>query len=268
MTDKKMAVLVSANKRPYYLEPVLTAWSKVRGIGDVSRFIIPLAPSAKFMDQARVIERARPRFGCPVDVRTDSYAAATGPAMHRALGEAITNAFTDDPDLGFLVCGEEDQIPSDDVLEYMTWARDRFTDDPQVLIACAHNQGGQGWDEQAVPSQDADADQNAVRLLPYFNPWIWGLWRDRWEYTVLPQWDWDANLGDRPDHHGYDWGIQLRTIPSGPYLVTVPDASRSQNIGKVEGVYAHPELFHLTQSQSFREHREPCDYRLIASEGA
>lgn len=262
-----MAVAITAWRRPYYLEPVLMAWSRATGIERVSRFIIALGPTDRFTAQAALIERMRPRFRCPLEVRMQSYQAATGPSAHRAIGEMITGAFADEG-TGFVVAGEEDVLPSSDVLEYMTWAAERFRGDPGVLCVLAHNQGGQGWDDderpwpQRQPLQDADADQGAVRLLPYFNPWIWGIWRDRWEQAAEPAWDWDATLGDAPHRHGYDWRLQRHTVPAGGYVCVVPDASRSQNIGEHEGGYSHAEFFHLTQSSSFRAVRDEPEYRL------
>lgn len=258
----RTAVVVTAYRRPYYFEPVLKAWAAADGIGDVSRFVIALDPSTdRAARQRALIERMQIRFACPVEVVPQSEAAQKGPSAHRAIGEAANYCFTD-PDLDFLVFGEEDILPSSDVLAYMAWARDRFAEDEQVLCVLAHNKGGQGWDP-AEPIQDADADQETARLLPYFNPWCWGTWRDRWEKVLEPQWDWDATSGDTPTTHGYDWNVQLRIIPGGNYVCVVPDASRSQNIGKFEGGYSHPELFGNTQSQSFRLRRGHVEYRLV-----
>jgi hypothetical protein len=260
----RTAVMTTAYRRPYYFEPVLKSWAAAEGMGDVSRFVIALDPSADRADgQRALIERMRPRFTCPVEVAAQSERAQRSPSAHRAIGEAADYCF-EDPGLDFLVFGEEDILVSSDVLAYMAWARDRFAHDDLVLCVLAHNKGGQGWDP-AEPAADADAGQETARLLPYFNPWVWGTWRDRWEKILEPQWDWEASTGEDPLQHGYDWNIQLRVMPDGGYLNVVPDASRSQNTGKFEGGYSRPELFGNTQSQSFRLRRGRGDYRLVAS---
>ena len=48
-----------------------------------------------------------------------------------------------------------------------------------------------------------------------------------------------------------------------PPRLSLPAASRSQNIGRDGGYYARPELFDQTQSASFRKHRDPLEYKLI-----
>jgi len=143
-------------------------------------------------------------------------------------------------------------------------AATEFQDNPDVLAVCAHNQHGQGWDERG-PARDEDADQDTVRLLPYFNPWCWGTWRDRWEKILEPEWDKDCASGG-PADSGYDWNVQLRILPRHGMLCVVPDASRSQNIGALEGWASSPEIVARAQSRSFRREREPGErYRLLTS---
>ncbi len=254
-----MAVMTTAFRRPHYLQRTLRAWAAADGIGDVTRFLIALAPSDRHDRNLVVIKALRPQFACPVDLEIQSEAAQRGPSAHRAIAEAVTALFTD-PAVDFAVAGEEDVLVSSDVLAYMSWAREKFASDERVLCVLAHNKGGQGWDGH-VMIEDEGADQEAVRLLPYFNPWCWGTWRDRWEQVLEPQWDYDCNSGG-PDTSGYDWAIQTKIIPRGDYLCVVPDASRSQNIGRFEGGYSSPALFPFTQSKSFREVRECPAYRL------
>jgi hypothetical protein len=256
-----MAIMVTAWRRPYYFEPVLTAWSKATGIENVTRFIVALGNTDRTGAQAALIERMRPRFPCPVEVRMQSVAAVRSNGPHRAIAEVASAAFADG-DVDFLIFGEEDVQVSSDILAYMRWAADRFQNDPEVLTVVAHNQGGQGWDEQ-VPRHDGGADQEKVWLLPYFNPWGWGVWRDRWEKILEPEWDWECDSGGVMDS-GYDWNLQKRILPRHGMVCAVPDAARSQNIGALEGWASSPEGIARAQAQSFRAVREACDYRLVA----
>jgi hypothetical protein len=205
-----------------------------------------------------VIREAEQALGRRIVVLRDSPEAQASPGMHRALGEAIDRV-TEDFAPEFVLCGEEDVIVSDDVLAYMAWAQVQYTD--SMLCICAHNRGGAGWDGLSAPRADQDADQEAVRLLPYFNPWVWCIWRNNWKAVLRPVWDWDCDSGGSSES-GYDWNMQ-RLASVGPWLNLVPDAARSQTIGEHAGVYSTPGIFPLQQAQSFRGHRErPVRYRL------
>jgi hypothetical protein len=258
--EPSMAVMITAWRRPYYLEPVLMSWSRATGIGNLTRFIVALGNTDRVGAQAALIERMRPQFPCPVEVRMQSPRAVASNGPHRAIAEAASAAFADG-DTDFLVFGEEDVAVSSDVLSYMGWAAERFADDQEVLTVVAHNVGGQGWDKPG-PQEDADADQEQVRLLPYFNPWAWGTWRGRWEKILEPEWDYECDSGGVMDS-GYDWNIQSRILPRHGMVSVVPDASRSQNIGALEGWASSPGGIADAQSHSFRPGREAVDYRLV-----
>ena len=260
-----MTVMVTAWRRPDYLRQTLESWSRVRGISEVRRFTIALGWSDKatLEKQTEVIDAAkRPPDPLPMlRVKPDSSAARAARGMGRAIGEAVSAAFAD-PGCQFVICGEEDIVVSDDVLEYMSWAAAEFKGDSRVLAVCAHTPAGQGWDEPgAGPREDPDADPGAVRLIQGFSPWVWGAWRDRWERVLKPGWDWDCNMGDAMTS-GYDWTIALRTIGLTGRVCAMPFASRSQNIGRDGGWAADPAQFDATQSASFRAQREPCAYRV------
>lgn len=264
-----IAVVVTAKSRPKYLDQVLRSWELVRGAGNVRTFTVALGRSDMVKVQIDLIENSTLR----THIRLDSKEAERSPGMHRAIGEAI-DAVLQDPQVNFVVLGEEDVVVSDDILEYMTWARKEMTRDGQLLVACAHNRGGCGWDAKnrigsdstgywSLREPDQNADQQAVRPLAYFNPWGWGIYRDAWFKVIRPQWDWECNSGGQTDS-GYDWNMATRILPGGGWLSLVPDAARSQNIGAYGGTYSGPEIHPLQVSQSYREHRETAaaGYRL------
>jgi hypothetical protein len=256
------AVIVTAFRRPDYLKQALASWRQARGLGEVHSFTIALGFHADaWMGQLRVIDAFRQDsgLGSRVRVKVDSDAARRSNGMHRAVGEAANHVLADRA-VQFAVFGEEDLVVSSDVLEYMSWARGELASDGRVLAACAHSPGGAGWDRRE-PADDAGADQEAVRLLPYFNPWVWGTWRPRWEQVLEPSWDWECAKGPRPDQMGYDWGI-YHTVQREGYVCAVPDASRSQNIGQHGGWASTAETWAFSQAASFRQGREPAAYRL------
>jgi hypothetical protein len=257
----RMAVMTTAWRRPYYFERILNSWARAEGSGQLAHFVIALGRTDRYDRQVKLIDRMRPKFGVPLEIADQSQQALASRGTHRAIAEAANHVFAYD-DVDFLIFGEEDTMVSSDVLTYMAWAAEAFAEDRGVLAVLAHSRGGQGWDEP-VPAQDADADQQAARILPYFNPWGWGTWRDRWEQIMEPSWDWECTSGGNPMQHGYDWNLQLRVMPAHNMGCVVPDASRSQNIGQHEGWATNPQTWAYSQAQSFRERREPCDYRLV-----
>ena len=264
VTLNNVAVVATAKSRPHYLREILSSWQKARGITDVHSFTLALGyDEGQFMSQLSAYDafRSETGLGLRARVKIDSAAARASRGMGRAIGEAAVHVLAD-PAVEFLVFGEEDIIVSSDVLEYFAWARGTFAGDGRVLCVLAHSVGGAGYDEPGACLRDGDADQEAVKLLPYFNGWCWGVWRDRWEKVLGSTWDWDCNSGSRGYDSGYDWNLQARVIPQGGYVCVVPDASRSQNIGRSGGWAAQEVDFPGTQAASFRPDRRAVAYRL------
>jgi len=258
-----VALLISAWRRPRYLKRTLASWAKVPEVADLRSITIALGRSERETEQWEAITAAEQQMGRTITIRPDSPAATASPGMHRALGEAIAATFDADPGLEFLVCSEEDVMVGDDVLALLDWERQLRIDHPQILVCEAHNELGQGWHPKGAYDDPYD-DPAVVRLVSTFHPWCFAIWRDRWKEVIEPVWDWECNSGSRGFDSGYDWRLN-RLIQEGGYAAAAPLASRSQNIGRYEGVYANPANYGLTQSLSFRDHREPTEYRLVVS---
>ena len=262
MNLSSTAIVCTALRRPDYLRETLASWQATRGIQDAHSFTLALGyDENQFMPVLSAYDRFRQSAGLGkrARVKMDSAAARASRGMHRAIAEAGNHVFAD-PAVEFAIFGEEDVIVSTDVLEYFAWAREKFAGDEQVLCVLAHSVGGSGWDVHE-PAQDADADQEAVRLLPYMNAWGWGTWRDRWANILVRSWDWNCDSGG-PLDSGWDWNLAVRVIPQGGFASVVPDASRSQNIGREGGWASNPESFAFSQAQSFRSDRDPVRYKL------
>lgn len=273
-----IAVIVMAWRRPYYLRESLMSWANVQEIKQVRRFIIGLGRHPRKEENIQVIREIEQLMDRPVEILLDSERATMSPAMHRPMGEAANHAWSD-PDVGWVILAEEDGPVSDDVLRYQRWARDRFENDKKVLLVCSHNipwveSSDAPWmvegytlapsDKVPHPPDEADEDQNNVRLKQGFDSRTWGTWRDRWTDTLEPTWDWECNSGG-PTDSGIDWNIATRVMPRGGYVAVVPDAARSVNIGRNEGVYmiAEDKPEGWRSSQSFRPHRGEVEYRLV-----
>lgn len=251
-------LLITACKRPEYLRMTLSSWAAAPEIDDLRAVVIALGRSHRWDDMLEVIREAEPALGREIDVIPDSEAARRSPGMHRALGEAIDGTFGDVGAGDYVICGEEDVVVSSDVLAYFGWAQHWYGEG--TLCALAHNRGGTGWDGLDAPREDQDADQAQVRRLPYFNPWVWMVSRGVWRSVMRPVWDWDCDSGGDQDS-GYDWNLQ-RLAQTGPWRSLVPDAARSQTIGRDGGWASTPEIFPLQQSRSFLLTREDPQYRL------
>jgi hypothetical protein len=254
-----MGVMVTACSRPQYFRRTLDSWAAARNISEVDSFTVALGRSAAKGEQAGLVDEFSQKIGFNAWILEDSPVAAASHGMHRAIAEAVSFVFAGTT-AEFVVAGEEDVVVSDDVLEYMEWASRVFEGQPDVLAVCAHDMTGCGWDKPSPGN--VDASPRRVRLRHYFNPWVWGTWRDKWSGVLLPQWEYC----DPPRWGtGYDWNIATRIVPAGRFVCAVPDASRSQNIGEHGGVYSTPDIFTAQQTLSFREHREPVDYSMAGA---
>lgn len=246
-------LIITAKCRPDYFRRTLDAWGDVRGVQDLQEVVIRLARSERMMESElmQLAMEARGLFGLPLRVELDGPDDSLGHGQDRALGNQIRQCFKN-PLTGFVICCDDDILVSDDVLEYFAFARSY---NPSAV--CAHNNLGQGW---SPLWNDADADQQLVRMVPEFTSWCWGTTIGAWEHVWLPNWDWDRSSGSHPLEHGWEW--QMHRIANSGVLIAVPDASRCLNIGQYGGDFAIPGDHWKTQAHSYRQHRDPVSYRM------
>lgn len=265
-----VSLMVTAFKRPDYLERVLDSWIAA-GAAGLRRIVVALGQSPAEDQQRQVIAAAAQKMGRDVDVIMDSPACAEMWGPHRAIAEAASQIFAGDPGCGFLILSEEDIAVSDDALRFLAWGREQAAG--RAVAVCAHNPLGSGWQRGATyepgslkprivapPPDDSDADQETARFSRSFSPWAWATWREVWQEILEPNWDFDVSTGSHPLQAGYDWQVQRIVVATGDVLV--PDASRSQNIGVEGGLTADSGDFGWTQAKSFREVRGEVSYRL------
>jgi hypothetical protein len=204
---RDLVLAFTACNRPGYLGQVLESWENVRGIGDVP-----------------VVFRAEPGFPQVHAMCREAFGGRADFHLNRRrLGEAhnqwltIETAFATGTD--FVVLAEDDDLVSADVIEYFTWAADRFRDRPEVLAAAT-------WREHRIPGGQAGAE-----LAGFFPCNVWGTWRDRWENTVRD--DWHASYM----RDGWDTRLNLYWVQERGYKVVLPCESRCQNIGEYGGAH-------------------------------
>lgn len=256
MNLSRTAIMMTGWRRPQYLRRTLASWARVDGVHDVAAFTICLDPSDRTTAMLQVVHEAQDA-GMPVTAHVNP--VHLGVSINPV--ESGTAILKEYEDVDYLVLAEEDLVVADDVLRYLTWADETFRGNPEVLIACAHS----------PDNPTADADPAAVVLQRRFRCWIWGTWRDRWFGTLEPTWDRAYYTGNQEtgQQAGFDWHLDLRVIrgkdphtKGRQYLCALPLASRSQNIGRFEGVHADPTAFPATLNPSFRETFGEVEYKV------
>jgi len=225
----QQVVSFTAWNRPGYLKASLASWSGVRGISD-ARLMFRVEPGC---DEVTEICHSAADFAeTNVTVNPVRFGESRNP------WEAMNDAFTQ-TDADFVICGEDDDVVADDILEYFGWAAERFATYRSVFAVCAFQQDRQGGEHEA-------------RLEQYFQPWIWGIWRDRWEHELRG--DWDFNYS----HKGFDWHIREHHVQDSGRAVVFPCRSRVQIIGQ-EGMHFTPAVFPQYVSRCFPDdgHYDP-----------
>lgn len=232
-----------SGRREKYLHETLRSWAAVRGVQDVGMLfnVEPPRPShfpfAEFKNWSSAMFRhARfavndRRLGCKDNTR-----------------EAMERAFAGGSE--FAILAEEDVLVSADVLEYMTWAAERFKDRQDVLAVCAH----------VLESRVAEPE--SVTLAPWFNPLIWGTWPDRWRGTFMPE------VFRQTDSTA--WDGQLRTaLRREGKLCAYPVLSRSTHIGEASLLTPEPlqsKFFMDAKSRCFAPDYTVSEYREVSFE--
>jgi hypothetical protein len=227
--------------RQKYLREALGTWGRARGIGDW-HLIFALEPCRPgVFPVAEFTQWTRRVFASAEVVVADSHLGCL-----RNTRRAMRLAFAAGAE--FAVLAEEDVLVSDDVLEYFSWARDAYAGEEQVTAVCAHSL-----------RTEAGGPADVVRTS-WFNPIVWGTWKDRWEDFIDP--GWGASDGN---HQSWDNNLRFQIADAGRHTI-YPVYSRSLHIGQAStltpGLLA--EYFYKgALSSSFAAHREPCDYREI-----
>jgi hypothetical protein len=148
----------------------------------------------------------------------------------------------------FAICAEEDLLVSTDVLEYVSWARAAYGNEEKMTAVCAHS---------LRTEHGGTAD---VVRSTWFNPLVWGTWKDRWEDFIDPGWGpLDGNS------ESWDNNLRVQVNTAGRESV-FPVRSRSLHIGQTSSITPGllSEYFYRgALSSSFTEDRPPQQYREI-----
>lgn len=140
---------------------------------------------------------------------------------------ALTRAFALS---SYVVALEDDVVPARDALRFFEWCdRPHYRDDPMCFGACAYH--------RELPPTDRF---NQVIRVPWFTPWGWATWRDRWREMEV-QW---PGGGAEGRGAGTSWDVIVnRSVRSDRYMLH-PRLARVQNVGATDGTYCTDKAFH------------------------
>lgn len=115
---------------------------------------------------------------------------------------------------------EDDICPGRDMLKYFEFCDYRYKYDSSVLTICAYHK------------EKCDSSYyNKIFRNPWFTPWGWATWKDRWE-EIRSQWNFNNA-----------WDIHLHNVIRKNRFEIRPYLARSQNIGEIGGTHVSPAVF-------------------------
>lgn len=213
----KINIAISAYNRPEYSRRSLAAIIGAKGFspekysiycsidcdanGEINPEVYNVYASYK---GPLTLEKAPIKLGCNYNVKA-----------------ALELAWEDNPD--FVLMIEDDIIISDDGLEYIEWAAERYKQDTSVRTIGL-------WGHNNQPSLPLSSnDYGKAMRQNYFTCWGWGTWKDRWE-EMLAKW----TTGD--DSHDTSWDV-IVSSHLGERMEILPAISRAYNCGEHGGTH-------------------------------
>jgi hypothetical protein len=207
MGERALSILT--HRRPEYLEQTLEALERCHGIEDWHVTLVLDEPDDSTLRLATrfTLDHGASMF-IVISPTTEPYSRIS---EHTKF--ALTASFAH-PSISFAAHLEEDCVPAQDFLEYMTWADTTYRADKNVFTACAW------WGSDDLVRANIKNFSHDTLLHPHFTPWGWGIWKDRWE-ELKPRWSnefWDRRLNEEVRGDRYS---------------VFPKISRTKNIGLV-----------------------------------
>lgn len=206
---------VSACRRPLYTGLVLSSLAQCDGIDDYwVHIVVDSAMGTPEGDAvARVVEPFLDGGGWSV-----SHTPRAG--CNQTVCGCVDTGFSVGGD--FHIHVEDDTLLHKDFLRFMEWAALKFSDDQNVLSVSGYNTGlGRA---------------HFAHAWPWFTPWGWGTWRNRWDEMRTK-----ISVGSSPS-----WDCQMDTH-RGARMEVVPALGLVQNIGENLGTHNHPEQWSRDQ---------------------
>jgi glycosyltransferase involved in cell wall biosynthesis len=222
-------ICIVAYNRPNYLRQVLSHLAAAEGIEKHTTYF-SIEPS-----DSGVVELAQ------------SFAASKQNIVHvndQVLGchaniqRAMKAAF----ELGdFVVLVEDDIILAQDSLQWLSFARKTYANDPSVFSVSTYGDSCHVGDSCHFEQSSVGKDMNfALAKRRHFTPWGWGLWRDRFEEFADNYVGWDMQMNFQVDMADAISGTVDHSRPGlrQDRFEVFPVLSRSNNIGLDAGIHA------------------------------
>lgn len=194
---------VMAWRRPEYTAATLMALKRCVGIEDYRVWIMVDHGHIETLDAA--CEQALPAWEV---VYAESRLGCNGNTFR-----SLSTGFAESE---YHIHLEDDCMPAADCLLWFEWAK-RFGDDPTVFSVSAYSR--------------LSGPLDAAQARPWFTPWGWATWKDRWGEMVA-KWP-----GDTPFH---PWGVATNHHVRPWRSEVYPVVARVQNIGRDDGVNNNP----------------------------
>jgi hypothetical protein len=209
------AIVMTLCSRPDYTRRVLEALAKC---DDVDKYpihlmcepvmdeVIDIANAFRLYPHVKAtVEVGKHRVGCNVNTY---YALSRGFEKHDRV-----------------IAMEDDTVPGRDFLRFCEWGLDRYERDHDVLTVCGY---------QRTPADEVGY-RNAVVREPWFTPWGWATWKDRWE-SIRDSWP--------ADDRQISWDTVIDKLTRGNRCEVRPLLARIQNIGGEGGAHVPGAAWH------------------------
>lgn len=234
----RKVLVITAFDRPSYFRQTMDTWRNVRRFYDWD-VVVRLEPSLFEVEhRATIDELEHPNLKIVVNE------TPLGVLHHPWVAfEELFRGYD------FVVRAEDDLVVADDILEYFEWAAEEYRDDEEIAAVVGFSGRNADWADTV----------GSVERTPYFSPWVWGTWWDRWDEYISPTWDHNySTYNEFPGNQsGWDWNLNTRVLPSRNKKCLYPAKSRVDNIG-VYGVHGTPDN-HQTANW-FDYHNDPVEY--------
>ena len=210
---------MSLYNRPAYTKQVLDALVRCKGIEEY-KLLIHIDPGC-----AEVVKIAE---ACPLNKQIILNQTRLGCSENilKALSHGF--AYAD-----FVIHCEDDILYAPDALKYFEFMNAKFKDDKTIFSISSYRR-------DPCPKEEF----YSYLKWPWFVPWGWGTWRDRFE-------EMEATFRSSKHNPAYCWDECVNHEARGDRFEIYPALARSQNIGELGGAHQSPQCWANVSKNTF-----------------
>ena len=212
---RNTAIVMTLCSRPDYTREVLAALARC---DDVDQYPIRLLcePVDDSVIEAAVIFAKFPHINA--EIRVGHNRVGCNVNTYSALAWGFD-------DCRRVIALEDDTVPARDFLRFCEWGLDTYERDETVLTVCGY---------QRTPPYETGY-RNAVVREPWFTPWGWATWKDRWD-SIRDSWP--------ADDRQISWDTVIDKLTRKDRCEVRPLLARIQNIGGEGGAHVPGAAWH------------------------